>query len=158
MILLQRKKMNEMKATTNSIGSVSSYHQNGGGVDNLLAVVLKDLDNRVQEWNAKVESEKSMLQKEWLAIEEEKQRIKARTKILDESADDIANGLQEVQRLRAELDKRLAVTPMDLNAAQLQEEWQKIDQEKVQIKRSADELQIALDRLADAQAALEMLQ
>jgi uncharacterized protein (DUF3084 family) len=145
------------------MSEIQAYTKNGGssgnarGIDNLLAVVLKDLDTRVQEWNAKVESEKALLRKEWQAIEEEKNRIKVRTKALDESADDIANGLQELQRLRTELDKRLAVTPMDLDAAQIQDEWKKIDAERLQLRNSAEELKLAFDRLADAQAALEMM-
>ena len=47
---------------------------------------------------------------------------------------------------------------MDLNAAQLQEEWRKLDGEKADIQRASEELQTAYDRLADAQAAYEMLQ
>ena len=128
------------------------------GVDNLLAVVLKDLEARVAEWNHKVETERALIQAEWKSVEEEKQRLKSRTKVLDESAEDIANALTELHRLRQDLERRLAVTPMDLNASQLQEEWRRIDKEKSDLNRATEELQNAFDRLADAQAALEMIQ
>lgn len=134
--------------------------QNGAGtsgIDSLLAVVLKDLETRLTDWGAKVQDEKGALEKEWKKLEEEKAKIRARTKAVEESAKEAANALAEANRLRQELERRLAVTPMDLNAEQLQMEWRKIDTEKLDMKRAADELQAAYDRLADAQAAYEML-
>jgi len=127
-------------------------------VDNLMAVLLKDLETRIHDWNGRVEAEKAQLQQEWQALEEEKAKVRNRAKHLDDSANDVGNALKEVQRLREELEKRLAVTPMDLDAAQLQQEWRKIDKERLDLKKATEELQLAFDRLADAQAALEMLQ
>jgi hypothetical protein len=144
----------------NKYSSLQSYpSQNGaGGIETLLAVVLKDLETRLAEWGVKVEEEKSALEKEWRALEDEKARIRARTKAVEESAREAASALAEANRLRQELERRLAVTPMDLNSEQLQSEWRKIDAEKVDMKRAAEELRTAFDRLADAQAAYEMLQ
>jgi hypothetical protein len=139
----------------------SSQQQNGsanGGLESLVAVVLKDLETRVADWGAKVESEKTALAKEWQIIEEERIKLRARTKAVEESARDVASALSEVHKLRDELEKRLAVTPMDLSAAQLQDEWRRIDSEKLDMKRATSDLQVALDRLADAQAAYELLQ
>ena len=129
----------------------------GTGIDSLLAVVLKDLETRLTDWGAKVQDEKGTLEKEWKKLEEEKAKIRARTKAVEESAKEAANALAEANRLRQELERRLAVTPMDLNAEQLQVEWRKIDSEKLDMKRAAEELQAAYERLADAQAAYEML-
>ena len=92
------------------------------------------------------------------AIVLEKEKLATRTNLLNESANDIANGLTEIHRLKEELERRLAVIPMDLSAAEIEEEWKKIDQEKLRIKKSSEELQMALDRLADAQAAMDLMQ
>jgi chromosome segregation ATPase len=136
----------------------SSNGSNGREVDSLLAIVLKDLEGRVTEWSSKVEAEKGTLQKEWSAIEQERAKLRARTKAVEDSAKEVAGVMAEVQRLREELEKRLVVTPMDLNASQLQEEWRRIDMEKASMRKAAEELQSAMDRLADAQAAHDLLQ
>ena len=127
-------------------------------VDSLLALVLRDLEVRVTEWSKKVEAERGALQKEWQALEEEKTKVRARTRVVEESAKEVLGAMSEVQRLRGDLEARLAVTPMDLNASQLQEEWRRIDAEKASMRKAAEDLQRAADRLAEAQAAYEMLQ
>ena len=130
----------------------------GNGTSGLVAVVLKDLERKVEDWDAKVQAEKVHLQEEWDLVKAAKEKVAVRMKILSESAEEISAGLAEIKRMKGELNKRLAVTPMDLDASQLQEEWKKIDEEKLALKKSADELHKAVEKLADAQAAFDMVQ
>lgn len=123
----------------------------------LVERMMGELERRVAEWKASVQREREDVQRERQLLETEKAQLRQRTAVLSETAEEMANALGDIHKMRADLEQRLAVTPMDLTAQQLQSEWKRIDEEKALVKKSQEFVQTAIQRLQDAEAAFELV-
>jgi len=78
-----------------------------------------------------------------------------RSKALALGAGQLELTLEELNRLNKEVRDRLAVTPMNLDAAALQAEWRALDEERVALAKATRSLEMAVEKLADAHAAID---
>jgi len=115
----------------------------------------KDLDTRIADWKQRIESERSQIAKERQQLAQERVAHEQRVNALQQSTGQLEVTFEEVNRLNEEVRERLAVTPMNLDAAALQAEWKHLDDERVALAKASRALEAAMDKLADAHAALE---
>jgi hypothetical protein len=100
------------------------------------------------------ESEHAQLAEERKALAQEKAKNDERTKALAQGASQLEVAFEELHRLSEDMRSRLAVTPMNLEAAALQLEWKTLDDERVALAKATRALEMAMDKLADAHAAM----
>jgi len=85
----------------------------------------------------------------------ERANSEERTKALAHGAAQLELAFEELNRHNAEVRERLAVTPMNLDAAALQAEWRALDTERVLLAKATKALETAAEKLADAHAAMD---
>lgn len=123
----------------------------------LVRRMMEDLERKVQDWKRTVFEQREQIKNEWSQLESEKLALRARTALLNETAEEMTTGLKELAAMRQDLERRLAVTPMDLTAEELQQEWALIDKEKQALQKSQEMVERSIKRLQEAEAAMELV-
>ena len=131
--------------------------------NSLAAMVAHDLDRRIEQWSKRVEAESRALHEERAALAKERAALEADKQKTAQTRADLAEGAAYLERVltetlsaKRELQTRLDATPLDLDAEQLKQEWQIIEQEKLMLAKASRALEAAMDRLADAHAAMDV--
>ena len=129
----------------------------------LAAVVAHDLDAHINEWNRRVAEETAKIKADRAALEAEREVFRTERERVAKTAQEFAEGTAYLERvlgelldLRRELHVRLDATPLDLDAEALRAEWRLIEEEKLLLSKSSQALEAALEKLADAQAAMDV--
>jgi hypothetical protein len=122
----------------------------------LIALISNDLENKINSWNERVQKEKETLLEERAQLEKEKLVFKNKSNELRDGTAYLEKVLNETLALKQELQTRLSSVPLDLDTEALRKEWNNIKQHKEMLTKTERALEAALDKLADAQAAMDV--